>query len=185
MHLVVTSQPYWTLKELRADNRPAGSVGSFDEFLAARDRGWRACVRVLVPRRQVIRVVGDVLLSRRQKSGRHTVVPLHAAIKFHCRETGYDNLAPIIRQRVGNADYEAGGVGFLGKPYEPPPAWLRSSSLARPTKLDKTKNLHAEVRSEHVGTELTPTRVGIHVSSPRVASQPVACSGSGTIRLSR
>ena len=32
---------------------------------------------------------------------------------------GYDNLAPIIRQKIGNADCEAGGGGFLGKPYEP------------------------------------------------------------------
>ena len=64
-------------------------------------------------------MVGDVLLSRRQNNGRHTVVPLHAAIQLHCREIGYDNLAPIIWQKIGNADYEAGGGGFLGTPYEP------------------------------------------------------------------
>ena len=32
---------------------------------------------------------------------------------------GFDNLAPIIWHKIGNADYEAGGGGFLGKPYEP------------------------------------------------------------------
>ncbi len=64
-------------------------------------------------------VVGDVLLSRRRNNGRHTVVPLHASIQTRCRSLGFDNLAPIIWHKIGNADYEAGGGGFLGKPYEP------------------------------------------------------------------
>jgi DNA modification methylase len=66
-------------------------------------------------------VVGDVCLSRRKNEGRHTVVPLHAAIQEHCRRIGFDNLAPIIWQKIANATYEVenGGGGFLGKPYEP------------------------------------------------------------------
>lgn len=55
------------------------------------------------------------------------------------------------------------------------------SNLIRSTKLDKIKNLHAEVRSESVGTGFTLYARGDHISCPRVASQPVACSGSGTI----
>ncbi len=60
-------------------------------------------------------------LSRRKNEGRHTVVPLHAAIQEHCRLLGYDNLAPIIWHKIANAVYEAtgNGGGFLGKPYEP------------------------------------------------------------------
>jgi DNA modification methylase len=66
-------------------------------------------------------VVGDVCLSRRKNEGRHTVVPLHASIQEHCRRLGFDNLAPIIWHKIANAVYEveSGGVGFLGKPYEP------------------------------------------------------------------
>lgn len=119
VHLVITSPPYWTLKEYAATDGQLGSVEDFDDFLAALDQVWRECFRVLVPGGRVICVVGDVLLSRRQNNGRHTVVPLHAAIQLRCREMGYDNLAPIIWQKIGNADYEAGGGGFLGKPYEP------------------------------------------------------------------
>lgn len=119
VHLVVTSPPYWTLKDYAPSAGQLGSVEDFDEFLAALDRVWRECFRVLVPGGRVVCVVGDVLLSRRQNHGRHTVVPLHAAIQLRCREIGYDNLAPIIWQKIGNADYEAGGGGFLGKPYEP------------------------------------------------------------------
>ncbi len=119
VHLVVTSPPYWTLKEYAPSECQLGSIEDFDEFLAALDHVWRECYRVLVPGGRVICVVGDVLLSRRQNNGRHTVVPLHAAIQLRCREVGYDNLAPIIWHKIGNADYEAGSGGFLGKPYEP------------------------------------------------------------------
>ena len=50
------------------------------------------------------------------------VVPLHASIQEHCREIGFDNLAPIIWSKIANAAYEVdrgAGGGFLGKPYEP------------------------------------------------------------------
>lgn len=70
---------------------------------------------------RLICVVGDVCLSRRKNGGRHTVVPLHAAIQEHCRALGFDNLAPILWHKIANAKYEVenGGSGFLGKPYEP------------------------------------------------------------------
>jgi DNA modification methylase len=69
----------------------------------------------------LICVVGDVCLSRRKNKGRHTVVPLHAAIQERCRRIGFDNLAPIIWNKIANAAYEVenGNGGFLGKPYEP------------------------------------------------------------------
>jgi DNA modification methylase len=71
-------------------------------------------------RGRLICVVGDVCLSRRKNKGRHTVVPLHAAIQERCRLIGYDNLSPIIWNKISNAVYEVeGGGGFLGKPYEP------------------------------------------------------------------
>ena len=48
------------------------------------------------------------------------VMPLHASIQEHCREIGFGNLAPIIWYKISNAAYEVeGGLGFLGKPYEP------------------------------------------------------------------
>ena len=48
------------------------------------------------------------------------VVPLHASIQEHCRQLGFDNLAPIIWHKISNAVYEVeNGSSFLGKPYEP------------------------------------------------------------------
>jgi len=121
VHLVVTSPPYWTLKEYRDSDAQLGHVVDYERFLAELDKVWSTCYRALVPGGRLVVVVGDVCLSRRKNNGRQTVVPLHASIQEHCRQIGFDNLAPIIWHKIANAAYEVenGGGGFLGKPYEP------------------------------------------------------------------
>ncbi len=120
VHLVVTSPPYWTLKKYREVEGQLGHIEAYDAFLSELDDVWRHCYGALVPGGRLVCVVGDVCLSRRKNNGRHTVVPLHASIQEHCREIGFDNLAPIIWHKIANAVYEvAGAGGFLGKPYEP------------------------------------------------------------------
>ena len=120
VQLVLTSPPYWTLKEYRAVDGQLGHVVDYDEFLSSLDQVWKQCFDALVPGGRLICVVGDVCLSRRKNNGRHTVVPLHASIQEHCRVIGFDNLAPIIWNKIANAVYEVEGAGgFLGKPYEP------------------------------------------------------------------
>ena len=120
VHLVVTSPPYWILKAYPDVAGQLGNMSDYELFLTELDQVWRECFRVLVPGGRLICVVGDVCLSRRKNRGRHTVVPLHAAIQERCRKIGFDNLAPIIWHKIANATYEAdSGSGFLGKPYEP------------------------------------------------------------------
>jgi len=121
VHLVLTSPPYWTLKEYRDSDGQLGHISDYETFLTELDRVWTLCFDALVPGGRLICVVGDVCLSRRKNDGRHTVVPLHASIQEHCRRIGFDNLAPIIWHKIANAAYEVenGGAGFLGKPYEP------------------------------------------------------------------
>ena len=120
VHLVLTSPPYWTLKEYRDSEGQLGHVEDYDQFLLELDKVWKHCFQALVPGGRLICVVGDVCLSRRENGGRHTVVPLHSSIQEHCRKLGYDNLAPIIWHKISNAAYEVeGGSSFLGKPYEP------------------------------------------------------------------
>ncbi len=121
IHLVLTSPPYWSLKEYRDSDGQMGHIEDYEEFLVALGRVWSQCYESLVPGGRLICVVGDVCLSRRKNNGRHTVIPLHASIQEQCRRIGYDNLAPIIWHKIANATYEVegGGGGFLGKPYEP------------------------------------------------------------------
>ena len=121
VHLVLTSPPYWTLKEYRRTSGQLGWIADYEEFLDELDAVWRACHRALVPGGRLVCVVGDVCLSRRMNGGRHTVVPLHASIQDRCRGLGFDNLAPIIWHKIANVAHEVqrGSAGFLGKPYEP------------------------------------------------------------------
>jgi DNA modification methylase len=121
VQLILTSPPYWTLKEYRHSAGQLGEVSDYETFLSELDRVWTHCFNALVPGGRLICVVGDVCLSRRKNDGRHTVVPLHASIQEHCRRIGFDNLAPIIWHKIANAAYEVknGSAGFLGKPYEP------------------------------------------------------------------
>ncbi len=121
VHLVLTSPPYWTLKNYLKHPDQLGEVADYAAFLDELDKVWRGCYRALVPGGRLVCVVGDVCLSRRKNGGAHTVVPLHASIQERCRVIGYANLAPIIWHKIANAKYEASGNGggFLGKPFEP------------------------------------------------------------------
>jgi len=120
IHLVVTSPPYWTLKEYRITEGQIGHIADYETFLAELDKVWEHCFTALVPGGRLICVVGDVCLARRKNNGRHTVIPLHASIQEHCRQIGFDNLTPIIWHKISNAAYEVeNGSSFLGKPYEP------------------------------------------------------------------
>ena len=94
------------LRNIASATGSSGTSTITTQFLAELDKVWQQCWRVLLPGGRLICVVGDVCLSRRKNSGRHTVVPLHASIQEHCREIGFDNLAPIIWHKIANAVYE-------------------------------------------------------------------------------
>ncbi len=118
-HLVLTSPPYWTLKEYPAHKGQLGLVADYEAFHDELDKVWRHCFRVLVPGGRLVCVVGDVCLSRR-RHGRHSVMPMHADVVVRARKIGFDNLSPIFWYKIANANYEVeNGSSFLGKPYEP------------------------------------------------------------------
>ena len=119
VHLVLTSPPYFNLKEYRRGNHQLGVIDDYQEFIDELEKVWRECYRVLVPGGRVVCVVGDVCLSRR-KYGRHVVMPLHSDIVVSCRRVGFDNLNPILWHKISNASFEANtNSSILGKPYEP------------------------------------------------------------------
>jgi modification methylase len=122
VHLVVTSPPYWTLKEYDggAGKNQLGHWKDYETFQEELSKVWQRCFDLLVPGGRLCIVVGDVCLPRR-KNGRHLVVPLHADISVHCRNAGFDYLTPILWYKIANAvtEVEGNGAPFLGKPYEP------------------------------------------------------------------
>jgi modification methylase len=121
VHLVVTSPPYWTLKEYTPGNgSQLGNIDDYNKFLSELDKVWRECARVLVPGGRICCVVGDVCVPRK-RGGRHYVMPLHADIQVRARALGLDCLTPILWQKIANGAMEAegNGAGFYGKPYQP------------------------------------------------------------------
>jgi DNA modification methylase len=119
VQLVLTSPPYWNLKEYNDHEDQLGHIDDYSLFLEKLDSVWRGCFDKLVVGGRMIVVVGDVLRSRRAH-GRHKVVPLHADIQVRCEKIGFDNLAPLFWHKISNASFEVkGNSKFLGKPYEP------------------------------------------------------------------
>src|SRR5271167_3151620 len=49
IQLVLTSPPYWTLKEYNDSEGQLGHVEDYDAFLAELDKVWRRCFDALVP----------------------------------------------------------------------------------------------------------------------------------------
>lgn len=120
VHLVVTSPPYWTLKEYAASAGQMGAIADYETFLDELDKCWAECFRVLAPGGRICCVVGDVCLPRKS-AGRHYVMPLHADIQVRTRALGFDSLTPILWHKIANGATEAAGngAGFYGKPYQP------------------------------------------------------------------
>jgi DNA modification methylase len=121
IHLVVTSPPYWNLKEYTRGNKSQlGDISGYELFLAELDKVWAECARVLVPGGRICCVVGDVCVPRKRE-GRHYVMPLHADIQVRSRRLGLDCLTPILWHKIANGVTEAkgNGAGFYGKPYQP------------------------------------------------------------------
>jgi len=120
VHLVVTSPPYWTLKEYRQSPGQLGHIEDYESFLSELDRAWQECARVLVPGGRICCVVGDVCVPRKE-SGRHYVMPLHADIQVRARTLGLDCLTPVLWHKIANGatEVEGNGAGFYGKPYQP------------------------------------------------------------------
>jgi site-specific DNA-methyltransferase (adenine-specific) len=120
IHLVVTSPPYWTLKEYEHRDGQLGDIKDYENFLGELDKVWAECARVLVPGGRICCVVGDVCIPRK-KGGRHYILPLHADIQVRARRLGLDCLTPVLWHKIANGvtEAEGNGAGFYGKPYQP------------------------------------------------------------------
>ncbi len=121
VHLIVTSPPYWTLKQYRpGTDGQLGDIADYERFLDELDKVWRECARVLAGGGRICCVVGDVCVPRK-RHGRHYVMPLHADIQVRARKLGLDCLTPILWHKIANGvtESEGNGSGFYGKPFQP------------------------------------------------------------------
>lgn len=115
--LVVTSPPYWHLK----DYGVPGQVGygqTLHEYLLDLARVWRECWRVLIPGRRLCVNIGDQF-ARACIYGRYKVIPIHAEIIAQCETIGFDYMGSIIWQKKTTMQTTGGATVMGSFPYPP------------------------------------------------------------------
>ena len=115
VHLVVTSPPYWQLKDYEAEDQ-IGFHQEYDEYIGELDRVWGECERALHPGCRLAVNIGDQFL-RAKTYGRYRVAAIHADIIRGCVGRGLDFMGSIIWQKVTTMNTSGGGVVMGSFPY--------------------------------------------------------------------
>jgi site-specific DNA-methyltransferase (adenine-specific) len=107
VHLVVTSPPYWSIKDY-GTNGQIGSGSEYDEYLSALDEVWNTCWARLLPGCRMCINIGDQFL-RAKEHGRYRVLPIRQRIIGQMEELGADYMGAIIWQKMTNTNTSGGG----------------------------------------------------------------------------
>lgn len=116
VQLVVTSPPYWCLK----DYGHPGQIGyqqSYEEYLHSLGQVMAECHRVLSPGCRLALNIGDQYL-RASEHGRYRVLPIPADLTRAGLELGFDFMGAILWRKVSTTQTTGGGV-WMGSIYHP------------------------------------------------------------------
>ena len=117
VQLIVTSPPYWSIKNYGIKNQ-IGYGQTLHEYLKDLYRVWKESYRVLEPGRRLVINIGDQF-ARSIVYGRYKVIPLHAEIIAQCEDIGFDYMGAIIWQKKTTMN-TTGGANVMGSyPYPP------------------------------------------------------------------
>ncbi len=115
--LVVTSPPYWQIKDYGSPGQIGFGQGLHD-YLRDLARVWQECLRVLRPGGRLCINVGDQF-ARASLFGRYRIIPLHAEITCQCAEAGFDCMGSIIWRKKTTLNTSGGAVIMGSYPYPP------------------------------------------------------------------
>jgi len=115
VHLIVTSPPYWQLKDYGTDNQ-IGFHDSYENYINNLNLVWNECNRVLHNGCRLCINIGDQF-ARSVYYGRYKVIPIRTEIIKFCETIGLDYMGAIIWQKATTMN-TSGGASIMGSfPY--------------------------------------------------------------------
>jgi len=115
VHLIITSPPYWQLKDY-GNERQIGFHHSYEEYINNLNLVWNECARVLHRGCRLCINIGDQF-ARSVYYGRYKVIPIRTEIIKLCESCGFDYMGAIIWQKV-TTTHTTGGATVMGSfPY--------------------------------------------------------------------
>jgi len=115
VHLVVTSPPYWQLKDY-GNGSQIGFDDSYEDYINNLNLVWKESYRVLDNGCRLCVNIGDQF-ARSVYYGRYKVIPIRTEIIKFCETIGFDYMGAIIWQKVTTTN-TTGGATIMGSyPY--------------------------------------------------------------------
>lgn len=115
VQLIITSPPYWQLKDYGTDTQ-IGFDDTYEAYINNLNLVWSECNRVLSPGCRLCINIGDQF-ARSVYYGRYKVIPIRTEIIKFCEALGLDYMGAIIWQKVTTTN-TTGGATIMGSfPY--------------------------------------------------------------------
>ncbi|NLO19160.1 MAG: site-specific DNA-methyltransferase [Ignavibacteria bacterium] len=115
VHLIVTSPPYWQLKDYGIENQ-IGFDHSYEDYINNLNLVWKECYRTLHNGCRLCVNIGDQF-ARAVYYGRYKVIPIREEIIKFCETIGFDYMGAIIWQKITTSNTSGGGVHMGSYPY--------------------------------------------------------------------
>ena len=110
-HLVITSPPYWQLKDYE-DGQQIGYNDTYEEYVNNLNLVWNECQRILHRGCRLCVNIGDQF-ARAVYYGRYKVIPIRTEVIRFCESVGLDYMGAIIWQKV-TTTHTTGGATVMG-----------------------------------------------------------------------
>jgi DNA modification methylase len=141
VHLVITSPPYWQLKDYGVEGQ-IGFDDSYESYINHLNLVWLECSRALHDGCRLCVNIGDQF-ARSAYYGRYKVIPIRTEIIRFCESIGMDYMGAIIWQKQTSMNTTGGGAvmgsfphprnGILKIDYEFILIFKKQGSSPRPT----------------------------------------------------
>jgi site-specific DNA-methyltransferase (adenine-specific) len=115
VHLIITSPPYWQLKDYGNGNQ-IGFNDTYEEYINNLNVVWNECHRILHKGCRLCINIGDQF-ARSVYYGRYKIIPIRTEMIKFCESAGFDYMGAIIWQKVTTCNTTGGATVMGSFPY--------------------------------------------------------------------